>query len=105
MRFLHTADWQLGMTRHYLNGDAQPRYSAARRAAVAALGPLAAVYVLLTAILVPVRTRFDAQIAPARAELAAREGALQHVRPANVVVLHPAALADRAGTSSVQRRQ
>lgn len=42
MRFLHTADWQLGMTRHYLNGDAQPRYSAARRAAVAALGPLAA---------------------------------------------------------------
>lgn len=42
MRFLHTADWQLGMTRHYLNGDAQPRYSAARRSAVAALGPLAA---------------------------------------------------------------
>ncbi len=42
MRFLHTADWQLGMTRHYLNGDAQPRYSASRRAAVAALGPLAA---------------------------------------------------------------
>ncbi len=41
MRFLHTADWQLGMTRHYLNGDAQPRYSAARRAAVAALGRLA----------------------------------------------------------------
>jgi DNA repair exonuclease SbcCD nuclease subunit len=42
MRFLHTADWQLGMTRHYLNGDAQPRYSAARRSAVAALGPVAA---------------------------------------------------------------
>lgn len=42
MRFLHTADWQLGMTRHYLNADAQPRYSAARRGAVAALGPLAA---------------------------------------------------------------
>jgi DNA repair exonuclease SbcCD nuclease subunit len=42
MRFLHTADWQLGMTRHYLNGDAQPRYSAARRGTVAALGPLAA---------------------------------------------------------------
>ncbi|MGE2836309.1 metallophosphoesterase family protein [Mycobacterium sp. SMC-4] len=41
MRFLHTADWQLGMTRYFLNGDAQPRYSAARRAAVAALGPLA----------------------------------------------------------------
>ena len=42
MRFLHTADWQLGMTRHFLNGEAQPRYSAARRAAVAAFGPLAA---------------------------------------------------------------
>lgn len=41
MRFLHTADWQLGMTRHFLNGEAQPRYSAARRSAVAALGPLA----------------------------------------------------------------
>ncbi len=42
MRFLHTADWQLGMTRHFLAGDAQPRYSAARRDAVAGLGGLAA---------------------------------------------------------------
>ena len=42
MRFLHTADWQLGMTRHFLNGEAQPRYSASRREAVAALGPVAA---------------------------------------------------------------
>ncbi|OBH50316.1 exonuclease SbcCD subunit D [Mycobacterium sp. E2479] len=42
MRFLHTADWQLGMTRHFLAGDAQPRYSAARRDAVAGLGVLAA---------------------------------------------------------------
>lgn len=41
MRFLHTADWQLGMTRHFLNGEAQPRYSAARRDAVAALGAIA----------------------------------------------------------------
>jgi DNA repair exonuclease SbcCD nuclease subunit len=41
MRFVHTADWQLGMTRHFLNGDAQPRYSAARRDAVAGLGALA----------------------------------------------------------------
>lgn len=41
MRFLHTADWQLGMTRHYLNGEAQPRYSAARREAVASLGEVA----------------------------------------------------------------
>ncbi|MGY4711403.1 metallophosphoesterase family protein [Mycolicibacterium sp. CBM1] len=41
MRFLHTADWQLGMTRHFLEGEAQPRYSAARRDAVAGLGELA----------------------------------------------------------------
>src|ERR1700757_3374601 len=39
MRFIHTADWQLGMTRHFLNSDAQPHYSAARRDAVSALGP------------------------------------------------------------------
>ncbi len=42
MRFVHTADWQLGMTRHFLAGEAQPRYSAARRDAVTALGALAA---------------------------------------------------------------
>ncbi|MCK0173176.1 exonuclease SbcCD subunit D [Mycolicibacterium sp. F2034L] len=42
MRFVHTADWQLGMTRHFLNGEAQPRYSAARRDAVVAVGALAA---------------------------------------------------------------
>ncbi len=42
MRFVHTADWQLGMTRHFLAGEAQPRYSAARRDAVAGLGRLAA---------------------------------------------------------------
>jgi DNA repair exonuclease SbcCD nuclease subunit len=41
MKFLHTADWQLGMTRHFLDAEAQSRYSAARREAVAALGPLA----------------------------------------------------------------
>ena len=29
-RFLHTADWQLGMARHYLGRDAQARFSAAR---------------------------------------------------------------------------
>ena len=40
MRFVHTADWQLGMTRHYLNGEAQPRYSASRRDVVAGLGRL-----------------------------------------------------------------
>lgn len=41
MRFVHSADWQLGMTRVFLSSDAQPRYSAARRDAVAALGALA----------------------------------------------------------------
>jgi DNA repair exonuclease SbcCD nuclease subunit len=42
MRFVHTADWQFGMTRHFLAGEAQPRYSAARRDAVAGLRTLAA---------------------------------------------------------------
>src|ERR1700684_229725 len=42
MRFVHTADWQLGMTRHFLAGEAQPQYSAARRDAVAGLGARAA---------------------------------------------------------------
>lgn len=42
MRFVHSADWQLGMTRHFLAGEAQPRYSAARRDVVAGLGQLAA---------------------------------------------------------------
>ena len=42
MRFIHTADWQLGMTRHFLEGEAQPRYAAARRDAVAALADVVA---------------------------------------------------------------
>jgi len=41
MRFLHSADWQLGMTRHFLEGDSQPRYAAARREAVTATAALA----------------------------------------------------------------
>lgn len=41
MKFLHTADWQLGMTRHFLEDDAQARYSAARRDAIADIGALA----------------------------------------------------------------
>jgi len=42
IRFLHTADWQLGMTRHFLDGEAQPRYSADRLEAVAQMGRVAA---------------------------------------------------------------
>ena len=30
VKFLHTADWQLGMARHYLGHDAQARFSGAR---------------------------------------------------------------------------
>ena len=41
MKFLHTADWQLGMTRHFLGGEAQARYSAARRDSIVAVGALA----------------------------------------------------------------
>lgn len=41
VRFLHTSDWQLGMTRHFLEGEAQARYAGARLDAVRALGALA----------------------------------------------------------------
>lgn len=40
VRFLHTSDWQLGMTRHFLQGEAQARYAGARLDAVRALGEL-----------------------------------------------------------------
>lgn len=42
MKFLHTADWQLGMTRHFLDADAQPRYTGARIDAIRRLGEIAA---------------------------------------------------------------
>lgn len=40
-RFLHSADWQLGMTRYFLEGEAQARYTAARIDAVGAIGGMA----------------------------------------------------------------
>ena len=41
IKFIHTADWQLGMTRHFLNADAQPRFTAARIEVIGAIGALA----------------------------------------------------------------
>ncbi len=41
VRFLHTADWQLGMTRHFLTSDAQALFDAARVDAVRRIGALA----------------------------------------------------------------
>jgi len=41
MRFLHTADWQLGMTRHFLDADAQARFTAARMDVIGRIGALA----------------------------------------------------------------
>ncbi|MBR7826649.1 DNA repair exonuclease [Actinospica sp. MGRD01-02] len=41
VRFLHSADWQLGMTRRWLTPRIQGRYDDARLAAVAALGRVA----------------------------------------------------------------
>ncbi|MFT4087248.1 MAG: metallophosphoesterase [Gordonia sp. (in: high G+C Gram-positive bacteria)] len=41
MTFLHTGDWQLGMTRHFLAGEAQHTYNAAREDAVVRIGELA----------------------------------------------------------------
>jgi len=40
-RFLHSADWQFGMTRHFLEGEAQARFTAARIEAIGAIGALA----------------------------------------------------------------
>ena len=41
MRFLHTSDWQLGITRRFLGTDAQARFAQARLDAVRALGRIA----------------------------------------------------------------
>ena len=41
VRFIHTADWQLGMTRHFLAAEAQARFDAARLEAVRTIGALA----------------------------------------------------------------
>lgn len=41
MRFVASADWQLGMTAHYLDDDARPRFQRARLDAVRRLGELA----------------------------------------------------------------
>lgn len=38
IRFLHTSDWQLGMTRHFLSEGAQERYSQARFDAIRTMG-------------------------------------------------------------------
>ncbi len=42
VRFVHTADWQLGMRRHFLTAGPQDRFSQDRLDAVAAIGRLAA---------------------------------------------------------------
>ena len=41
IRFLHTSDWQLGMTRHLLTEGAQERYSQARFDAIRRMGQVA----------------------------------------------------------------
>jgi len=40
-KFVHTADWQLGMTRHFLADEAQARFTAARIEAITSIGALA----------------------------------------------------------------
>ncbi|SDB80016.1 DNA repair exonuclease SbcCD nuclease subunit [Raineyella antarctica] len=42
VRFLHTSDWQLGMTRHYLAGEAQARFTGDRVETIRRIGELAA---------------------------------------------------------------
>lgn len=41
MRFVATADWQLGMTAHYLGDEARPRFAQARIDAIRSIGRLA----------------------------------------------------------------
>ena len=41
VRFLHTSDWQLGMTRHFLSEGAQERFSQARFDAIRTMGRIA----------------------------------------------------------------
>ena len=41
LRFLHTSDWQLGMTRHFLSEGAQERFSQARFDAIRTMGRVA----------------------------------------------------------------
>ena len=41
VRFLHTADWQIGMSRHFLDSDAQPRFSEARIDVIGRMAQLA----------------------------------------------------------------
>ncbi len=41
VRFIHTADWQLGMTRHFLDADAQARFTDARLDAITRIGVIA----------------------------------------------------------------
>lgn len=41
MRFIATADWQLGMTAHYLSAEARPRFHRARLDAISRIGELA----------------------------------------------------------------
>jgi len=41
VKFVHTGDWQLGLARHFLTGDAQDRFSEARLDAVRAIARLA----------------------------------------------------------------
>ncbi len=41
VKFIHTGDWQLGMTRHFLEGEAQARFSQARLDVVRRIGELA----------------------------------------------------------------
>lgn len=42
MRFVATADWQLGMTAHYLGDEARPRFAQARIDAIRSIGRVAA---------------------------------------------------------------
>jgi DNA repair exonuclease SbcCD nuclease subunit len=41
VRLIHSADWQIGMTRHFLTPEAQNRYSEARLESIRSIAELA----------------------------------------------------------------
>ena len=78
MRFLHTSDWQLGITRYFLSEEAQARFTQDRIDAIRAIGRLAEVEkaefvvvagqgaIILKAIEPPSMNQFEELMADAR---------------------------------------
>jgi DNA repair exonuclease SbcCD nuclease subunit len=126
-RFLHTSDWQLGMTRHFLSEEAQARFTQDRIDAIRRIGELAreheAAFVVvagdvfesnqvarqtvvraleaMAAIPVPVLL-LPGNHDPLDAASVYRSPTFGQRRPANVSVLDEAAAVAPAGTAGIE---